>query len=345
MKFDLLKNIDQGGCSCKISASKLHEALNHFSHAEHPQLLVGINTHDDAGVFKINQNQALIQTVDFFPPMCSNPYDFGQIAAANALSDVYAMGGDVLTALNLIAFPSSYPIEILKEIMAGGASKVQESGGFIVGGHSIEDAIPKYGLAVTGMVHPEKIITNSDAKPGDVILLTKPIGNGIIMAASRLNMVSQSDTDAALQSMKQLNKQVAEIMQKNNIICATDITGFGLLGHALKIALNCKIQIHFQWKNIPFFNEVLKLAGLGCIPGAIFKNQEFCESHCYFNASLNYEQKMLLYDAQTSGGMLIFCPEKKANYMQQQLVQAGYPHTAIIGFVEDNNKNAKITID
>jgi len=188
--YDLLSTVEYGGCSAKLSANDLSAALADLPKTPHKNLLVDIETHDDAGVYKINDEYALIQTTDFFPPVCSDPYEFGQIAAANALSDVYAMGGEVLTALNIVAFPAKAPLEVLKEILRGGIEKVIEAGGIMMGGHTIVDDIPKYGLAVTGWIHPNRIITNAAAKPGDVLILTKPIGAGIIMAGKRIGEIS-----------------------------------------------------------------------------------------------------------------------------------------------------------
>ena len=206
MKYDLLNLVEQGGCSAKLSASELQKALDGLPKIKNKNLLVDIETHDDAGVFKINDDYAIIQTTDFFPPVCSDAYDFGQIAAANALSDVYAMGGQVLTALNIVLFPAKLPMEILKEILRGGHDKVIESGGVIVGGHTIADDIPKYGLAVSGWIHPDNIITNSDAKPGDILLLTKPLGTGVAIAAKKVELGEIETYNEAIETMKQLEQ-------------------------------------------------------------------------------------------------------------------------------------------
>jgi len=336
--FDLLSLVEYGGCSAKLPARELSEALADLPESSHPNLLVGTETHDDAGVFKINDEVALIQTTDFFPPVCSDPYEFGQIAAANALSDVYAMGGEVLTALNIVTFPASAPLEVLKEILRGGIEKVIESGGVIAGGHTIVDEIPKYGLAVTGQVHPDRIITNSDAKPGDVLVLTKPIGAGVIMAGRRIGEAGDLDYQTVLESMKQLNKEGSRIMQEFNIRCATDITGFGLAGHALKMASGSGVTIEIDTEKVPLFESSFDLVEMGCIPGACFRNLEFVENDCSFSDSINYNLKMLLMDAQTSGGLLICCPEVKVDLMLDSLVKAGYLKTAVIGQVKEKEQ-------
>src|SRR3989339_2121164 len=215
MAFDLLTTVEYGGCSAKLSPQHLAQALQGLVIPKNDRVLVDIETHDDAGVYKISDTMALIQTTDFFSPICSDPFEFGQIAAANALSDVYAMGGAPLTALNLVMFPSNkIPLDVLRDILAGGLDKVNEAGAVILGGHTIDDYPPKYGLAVTGTIHPDKIITNAAAKPGDVLLLTKPIGSGIIMAGKRIGEIEMDKYQPILESMKQLNKEGSRLMQK-----------------------------------------------------------------------------------------------------------------------------------
>ncbi|HNW97483.1 MAG TPA: selenide, water dikinase SelD [Bacteroidales bacterium] len=340
LKFDLLSTVEYGGCSAKLPAKELSKALADLPKISDKNLLVDIETHDDAGVYKINDDLALIQTTDFFPPVCSDAYEFGQIAAANALSDVYAMGGEVLTVLNIVMFPAKVPLEILKEILKGGTDKIIEAGGVIMGGHTIVDEIPKYGLAVTGKVHPQKIITNSAANPGDKLLLTKPLGAGIILAGKRIGEVNDENHQVVLESMKQLNKNASEIMQKYNIKCATDITGFGLIGHALKMAQGSNVTIKIDSKKVPAFAQSLELLDMGCIPGACFRNLEYVENDCMFEKSLSYNHKMLLLDAQTSGGMLICCPDNNVEQMRNDLIRSGYPTTSVIGeVVKKENKN------
>jgi selenide,water dikinase len=331
--YDLLSTVEYGGCSAKLSANELSAALADLPKTPHKNLLVDIETHDDAGVYKINDEYALIQTTDFFPPVCSDPYEFGQIAAANALSDVYAMGGEVLTALNIVAFPAKVPLDVLKEILRGGIDKVIEAGGTMMGGHTIVDDIPKYGLAVTGWIHPDKIITNASAKPGDVLILTKPIGAGIIMAGKRIGEIEMDKYQPILESMKQLNKEGGRIMQKHGVKCATDITGFGLLGHALKLAMGSNVTLEINSTLIPAFDGALDLIDLGCIPGACFRNLEYVENDCAFEKSLSHNYKMLLLDAQTSGGLLICCNKNDVNDMIKDLSEAGYPRAAIVGIV------------
>ena len=331
ISFDLLSTVEYGGCSAKLPAKELSKALADLPKTPHKNLLVDIETHDDAGVYKITDEIALIQTTDFFPPVCSDAYEFGQIAAANALSDVYAMGGEVLTALNIAMFPAKVPLEILKEILRGGTEKVIEAGGVIIGGHTIIDDVPKYGLAVTGTIHPKKIITNSAAKAGDKLILTKKIGGGIILAGKRIDEIDNEKHQLVLESMKQLNKNASQIMQKYNVKCATDITGYGLLGHALKMALGSNVTIKINSENVPAFDGAYDLLELGCIPGACFRNLEYVEDNCSFDDTLEFNNKMLLLDAQTSGGLLICCPDDSIEKMKKELIDAGYSATTVIG--------------
>jgi len=337
--YDLLSTVEYGGCSAKFPAAQLSETLAGLPSTPHPNLLVNIDTHDDAGVYKISDDVALIQTTDFFSPVCSDPYEFGQIAAANALSDVYAMGGKVLTALNIVAFPAGVPLEVLRDILRGGIDKVIEAGGVMMGGHTIVDEIPKYGLAVTGTVHPSRIITNAAARPGDILILTKRIGAGIIMAGKRIGEISQDKYQTVLDSMKQLNEKGAEIMQKYNVKCATDITGFGLAGHALKLAQASGVSLNIHLEKTPLFEGAMSLAQIGCIPGACFRNMEYVSEQVHFATNLSYEEKMLMTDAQTSGGLLICCPPENAENMLSDLKKSGFDYTAEIGCVNDKNKH------
>lgn len=335
MKYDLLSTVEYGGCSAKLPAAALSQALSGLPATPHSNILVDIETHDDAGVFKINDEMALIQTTDFFSPVCSDPFEFGQIAAANALSDVYAMGGEVLTALNIVAFPANVPLEVLRQILTGGIQKVKEAGGVIMGGHTIVDDVPKYGLAVTGTVHPEKIITNAAAIPGDFLVLIKPLGAGIIMAGQRIGEVKPEQYQNVVESMKQLNKAAVPIMQKYGVKCATDITGFGLAGHAFKMAKASDVSLKIFSGKIPFFEGTMELLNLGCIPGACFRNLEYTENESLFGSGLSYEHKMLIMDAQTSGGLFICCKPMDADNMIGELREAGFEKTAIVGEVID----------
>jgi selenide,water dikinase len=345
MTFDLLTTVETGGCSSKLSAVKLAEALKALPRISNENLLVDIDTHDDAGVYKLSDTLALIQTVDFFPPLCSDPYEFGQIAAANALSDVYAMGGVPLTAMNIVLFPSTrIPFEVLTDILRGGFDKVTESGALIVGGHTIDDYPPKYGLSVSGTVHPDRVITNARARPGDTLILTKPIGTGIIIAGKRTGNARNDDYQAALASMKQLNKQGALLMQEFDVCSATDITGFGLLGHALKLAQASNVSLRIDSRKVPLLSGAYDLADLGCLPGACFRNREFAEAACAFGSDVDYNLKMLLFDAQTSGGLFMAVKADKADDLLKRLRSEGYPASAIIGEVVERQTSSIVVV-
>jgi selenide,water dikinase len=334
MKIDLLQMVEYGGCSAKISPKLLEEILKYLPLPSDPNILVDIDTHDDAGVYKVNDDLALVLTTDFFPPVCSDPYEFGEIAAANSISDVYAMGGDPILALNIMMFPASkLPMETYAEIMKGGFNKATEAGVRIIGGHTIDDYPPKYGLAVVGYIHPEKIITNSGAMPGDSLILTKPIGTGVILAGHRLGMVTENDLDEAKSLMKLLNKSGAGVMKKHKIRGATDITGFGLAGHTLKMARASKVSIRINMKDVPLIGDSYRLIDEGCIPGASFRNLDYAEKDIEFAPDLDYNLKMLAFDAQTSGGLLFAAPSDKVNKILEDLNNAGLPDSKVIGTV------------
>ncbi len=336
MKIDLLQLVEYGGCSSKISPKQLEEILKYLPLPKDPNILVDIDTHDDAGVYRVNDELALVLTTDFFPPVCSDPYEFGQIAAANSISDVYAMGGDPVLALNIMMFPAAkLPMEAFAEILKGGYDKATEAGVRIIGGHTIDDFPPKYGLAVVGYIHPGKIITNAGAKPGDYLILTKPVGTGIIMAGQRLGLASDTDVNEAKKQMKLLNKSGAEVMKKYNIKGATDITGFGLAGHALKMAQASKVSIKINMEKVPLIGNVYNLIDDGCIPGASFRNLEFVEEHLMAADDLDYNLKMLAFDAQTSGGLLMSVSAGIVDKVLTDLHAAGLTSAASIGEVTE----------
>lgn len=336
MKIDLLQFVEYGGCSSKISPKLLEEMLKFLPLPEDPNILVDIDTQDDAGVYKINDNLALVLTTDFFPPVCSDPYEFGQIAAANSISDIYAMGGDPVLALNIMMFPASkLPMKAYAEIMKGGYDKATEAGVRIIGGHTIDDSPPKYGLAVTGFVHPLKIVTNGGAVPGDILVLTKPIGTGTIMAGLRMGLASDNDVESAKLFMKLLNRSGAEIMKKYYIRGATDITGFGLAGHAMKMARTSNVSIVVNMNKVPLIGSTYELTDNGCIPGASFRNLEFVEQYLSSAEDLDYNLKMIAFDAQTSGGLLMSVTPEIAELLVSDLHAAGLTDSAIIGKVKE----------
>lgn len=287
-------------------------------------MLVGFNTADDAGIYQLSETQALVQTVDFFPPIVDDPYMFGQIAAANALSDVYAMGGVPLTALNIVGFPlGELPPEVLTEILRGGNDKVLEAGAVVVGGHSIKDKELKFGVAVTGMIDPRRIISNSGARVGDVLFLTKALGTGVITTAIKRDAIDATFADIAILQMATLNKSASEAMIAADASAATDITGYGLLGHAREMAEGSKVTLHFWASKLPILPDALRLSGLGMNPGGANDNRQFLEGKVQLQGQIDPNLTALMYDPQTSGGLLIAVAETSAIQLTQALKAAG----------------------
>jgi len=283
-----------------------------------PRLLVGRETFDDAGVFRMSDDLALVQTVDFFAPIVDDPYDFGQIAAANALSDVYAMGGQPLTALNIVAFPTKdLPLDVLTRILAGGQDKVHEAGAFIVGGHTVIDTELKYGLAVTGRAHPDFLLTNAGAKPGDRLILTKPIGNGILATAAKRGRLSPEDQIPMLDSMRSLNGLASRTALALGVRCATDVTGFGLLGHLSHIARASKVTLRVELDSIPIFLRVREAVRAGFVTDGSKRNAEYLRELVRWNKGSD-EDRAILHDPQTSGGLVVCIGRSDAaNYLSR----------------------------
>lgn len=298
-------------------------------------LIVGIDTSDDAAVYKLNDEMATIQTLDFFTPIVDDPYTFGQIAAANSLSDVYAMGGKPIVALNIVCFPNCLNMNILGEILRGGADKVLEAGAVIVGGHTVQDDEPKYGLSVTGIVHPDKVLKNYGAETGDILILTKPIGLGIINTAIKAKIASKEAYERAVKVMAYLNKYAGEIITDYNITSCTDITGFSLIGHAYEMAEPSKKTFRIFKDAIPFIKEAKEYASMGLIPAGCYENKRYLEGKYLLN---NVESWMedILFDPQTSGGLLISCKEKDYIDILTRLEKLAV-ESAVIGRVEDFN--------
>jgi len=300
----------------------------------HPNLLVGIEHIDDAGVYKIRDDLALVQTVDFFTPIVDDPYTFGQIAAANALSDVYAMGGVPVTAMNLVAFPiQSMEIEILRDILKGGLDKMREAEVVLVGGHSIEDQELKYGLSVTGLIHPDAILTNTGARVGDRIILTKPLGTGIINTAQKGGMAAPKAVQRAIEVMTELNRKAAELMKGFKVHACTDVTGFGLLGHLCEMLGDGKIGIRISLDAIPILPKAEEYAAMGLVPGGAHRNREFYAPKVEGADGCSPALLDVLYDPQTSGGLLIAIPEEEAEGILGSLQEGGVKEARIIAEV------------
>jgi len=298
---------------------------------------------DDAGVYKLTDDLAIIQTVDFFTPIVDDPYTFGQIAAANALSDVYAMGGKPLTAMNIVCFPiESLDISVLKDILRGGIDKMSEAKVTLVGGHSINDTELKYGLSVTGTVHPKRLLTNSGAKVGDKVILTKPLGTGIINTAVKAGVVNEKTVARVTECMAALNDKASALMQEIGVHACTDITGFGLLGHTVQVAQNSQVGINIDIASIPRFPEAGELAKRGLCPAGLHRNREFYSPCVKIASEVPTNEQDVLFDPQTSGGLLICLAPRKAERLLDRLRKAGVEEAAIIGEVVSEPRGAII---
>ena len=327
------------GCACKINPGFLEKILTNLPEITNQDLIIGTETSDDAAVYKINDEIALVSTVDFFTPIVDDPFYFGAIAAANALSDIYAMGAKPLFALNIAAFPAGrLPDEVLQEIIRGAASKLSEAGIFIAGGHTIDDDEPKFGLVINGVVHPKKILRNHGLKPGDVLILTKPLGTGIITTASKKGLASENIINEAINQMCQLNDKAAAIAVHCKASACTDITGFGLLGHLHEMISSSETDVDLNFKKIPFINGTSTMALAGAIPGGTKANLEYAISFTKFDPKISGTEKMMLSDAQTSGGLLFGVEENCAVEILEVLKQQGMMQATIIGRVRSGGK-------
>lgn len=323
-------------------AQVLQPLKNLFRDKTPPELLVGLDTSDDAAVFKITDDKAVIHTVDFFTPIVDDPYDFGAIAAANALSDVYAMGGSVILALNICGFPPDLPVEVMNEILRGGAEKVAESGGVLAGGHTIEDKEPKYGLSVMGMVHPDKLFSTKDAKPGDILVLTKPLGVGIVTTAFKSDVADPSHIKIASEYMKKLNRIAADLFQKAEVRTCTDITGFSLVGHCDEIAKHSAVQLTIALSKLPFIDGAKEYAEEWLFPGGSCKNERCYQKDISFTKEISREMKMLLYTPETSGGLLASVPPERVDELLSSFQKSNEEYW-IIGEVSEG-KGITVTV-
>jgi len=299
---------------------------------------VGLEKADDAGVYKLTDDLAIVQTVDFFTPIVDDPYTFGQIAVANALSDVYAMGGKPLTAMNIVCFPSkTLDISVLRDILRGGIDKLREASVVLIGGHSVDDPELKYGLSVTGIIHPKKVLTKTGARPGDQLILTKPIGTGIINTAAKGRLAGEDVIETVARSMAALNMAASEVMLQVGANACTDITGFGLLGHACEMIQDSEVGFKIRSFSVPIFPETLGLARMGMIPGGTYRNKEF-RSRMVYATGIADVMMDILFDPQTSGGLLMSVGADKAGLLLTGLREAGIADAAIIGDVISDPK-------
>ena len=308
--------------------------VNHLPEYPNERVLVGPKTFADAGIYKISDDMATVSTLDFFTPVVNNPYDYGQIAAANALSDVYAMGGKPLTAMNILCYPiKSLDRDIVVEILKGSADKVNEAGAVIIGGHTLQDSEIKYGLSVTGIIHPDRIVTNAGARAGDVLVLTKPLGTGLIISAIKADKVLEEHINLATRSMVLLNKTASEAMLEVGVSACTDITGFGLMGHAYELAEASKVTLSFFAGRIPIFDGCERYVKMGLMPGVSKLNKKYLKNAIRINPKVREELVDVLFDAQTSGGLLISIPKGKAEILCTKLKERGALTYDVVGEV------------
>jgi selenide,water dikinase len=311
----LTQQVKAGGCASKLAPGSLRAVLDELPPQVDSNLLVGFDQSDDAGVYRISEEAALVQTVDFFTPMVDDPFTFGQIAAANALSDVYAMGGQPLTALSIVCYPQDGDLDVLARVMRGGLEKMKEARCTVVGGHSVRDAEMKFGYAVTGLIDPTRVYTNGGAQKGDVLILTKPIGTGVITTALKQGKAQEAWIDAATRSMTKLNRRAAAIVADHaGVHAMTDVTGFGLMGHAREVAMASSVALEIETEKVPRLTGALDAIALGAIPAGLLANRDYAECVVTEHAGSSISQAMrtLMFDPQTSGGLLISVNESAA---------------------------------
>jgi selenide,water dikinase len=339
-----LREITSCGCAAKLPPGELARALEGLQLPADDHLLVGLEHPDDAGVYRITEDLAMIQTVDFFTQVVDDPYQFGMIAAANAMSDIYAMGGVAKTALNIVAFPLGMkPLSVLRQILEGGSEKMREAGVALLGGHSIQDKELKYGLAVTGFITPSEILTKKAISPGDRLILTKPLGTGIITTAMKAGMVPGEVSAAVIHSMTRLNKSAAEAAGRFPVHACTDVTGFGLLGHLSEMVDGSGLCARIDADKLPIFQGAVEFAGMGLMPAATHRNREFRDPLTSFAPSAGRFLPYVCFDPQTSGGLLISVPEVHSEALLEQIKEGGDEAAAIIGEIVPG-PNEKIVV-
>ncbi len=330
----LTKLVEKAGCASKIDQAFLRAVLKDLPAVDDPRVLVGVPAGDDAGIYDMGNGQALVQTVDVFTPSVDDPYTFGQIAAANSVSDIYAMGGTPMTALSIVAFPArQIPDEAMSQILAGGIDKMKEAGVAVIGGHSINDPEVKAGFAVTGLIDKDRVVTNAGARPGDVLILTKPLGTGIVAFAAQIDRAGPASVQAAAASMAALNKTAAELMVEFGAHACTDVTGFSLMGHLAEMARSSGVDVEVIWDDLPLFEGVLDYAAAGILPGAVERNKESCSDRVMAPEQLPQEMVDICFDAQTSGGLLIAIEQPKAAAFLKALHDRGVSAATLIGKV------------
>ena len=345
MSIDLFEMGGECGCAAKLPASSLSSLLRNVDLPGSPALVLGPETLDDAGIYRISDDQCLVQTIDYFPPVARDPYTYGQIAAANSLSDVYAMGGKPLTALAVVCFPSrTLEMEVLGQITRGAVDKLKEAGAVLLGGHSIVDPLVKYGLAVTGVVHPDRILDNAHASPGDALILTKPIGTGVTILGVKAGMADEAQEAEANRCMSTLNRDASQIALACGATSCTDVTGFGLLGHAVQMAAASGTSMEMWVDDVPQLDGALEFAETGLLSAAAYANRDYVGDRVEFADDVKLAEQDLLFDPQTSGGLLVACPQDKARAIMDCAKQILTTPCAVVGRVLEQARGPGISV-
>ncbi|NDY42426.1 selenide, water dikinase SelD [Dissulfurirhabdus thermomarina] len=330
----LTQTVKAAGCAAKLPPGDLDRALCGLDLPVDDNLIVGLERADDAGVYRISDDLALVQTLDFFPPMVDDPYTFGRIAAANALSDIYAMGGTPRTAMNIVAFPARrLDLSILRRVIEGGLHTLRQAGVVLVGGHSVDDPELKYGLAVTGFIHPGRVLTKRRLRAGDRLILTKPLGTGIVCTALKAGLADEATAERVIASMSALNRTAADLLRDFPVSACTDVTGFGFLGHLAEMVVDSGTGVQVRWAAVPVFPEALEWADMGLLPAGTYHNREFRGPFVTFAPDVPRNRRDVLFDPQTSGGLLVAVPAAEAEALQAALVARGVTEAAIVGEV------------
>ncbi|MDD2366412.1 MAG: selenide, water dikinase SelD [Desulfuromonadaceae bacterium] len=330
----LTQTVRGSGCAAKLAPGILHKALCGLDLPVDSNLLIGLENPDDAGIYKVSDDLALVQTLDFFPPMVDDPFRFGQIAAANALSDIYAMGGTPKTAMNIVAFPSSsMDISVLRSIIEGGLSKMREAGVVLVGGHTVEDSELKYGLSVTGYIDPHRILAKRSLQVGDRLILTKPLGTGIVTTAIKAGFADEELTERVTEAMATLNREAAVVMADFSVHACTDVTGFGFLGHLAEMVVDSGCGVCINASAVPVYKEAVEWASMGLIPAGAYNNRDFRGTFVQFSATVPQKIQDILFDPQTSGGLLIAVSEEESEKLLTALQMRGIKPASVVGEV------------
>ncbi len=345
MAIDLFASVTECGCAAKVPAQELRDLLRGIEMPTNPAVLIGPDTLDDAGVFQLSEAQCLVQTVDFFPPVARDPEDYGRIAAANALSDVYAMGGRPLTALAIVCMPSDMVRQgVLAAVTRGAVETLREAGCVLMGGHSVLDPQPKFGFSVTGIVHPDRMFTNAGARPGDLLILTKPLGIGVTIMAIRAGMATAEQEAEANRTMATLNAKASELGRHCRVRCATDITGFGLLGHGLQMAQASGVSLEIGFDAVPLLDGALDFANFGLLSAAAYTNRDYAGDSICFDDDVSLAARDLLFDPQTSGGLLVCCPPDQVDRFLEGVARDMTTRFALVGRVVEAAGKPTVTV-